>query len=157
MRSSPSRTSLGNMKRLALAILTAALLLPLPALAEDQAPPQYQNLLTPLLESGTDVLGAPLAYPEGTPKVTAAIVTIPPGGETGWHSHEIPLFGFVLEGELTVDYGEKGKKTFRAGDSLIDAMNWPHNGTNTGEVPMKLIAVYMGGGDKANTLREPQP
>jgi quercetin dioxygenase-like cupin family protein len=157
MQSSPSKMSLGNMKRLAL-VLTAALLFPLPALAEDQAPPaQYQNLLTPLLESGTDVLGAPLVYPDGDPNVTAAIVIIPPGGETGWHSHEVPLFAYILEGELTVDYGEKGKKTYRAGDGVLEAMDWPHNGTNTADVPMKLIAVYMGGGDKANTLREPLP
>jgi quercetin dioxygenase-like cupin family protein len=130
----------------------------LPAVAEDQAPPAaYQNLLTPLLGSGTDVLGVPLSYPDGSPKVTAAIVTIPPGGQTGWHRHEVPLFAHILEGELTVDYGEKGTKTYRAGDSVLEAMNWPHNGTNTGRVPMKLLAVYMGGGGKANAVGVPLP
>lgn len=121
--------------------------------AEDLTPQTYQNLLTPLLQSGNDVLGAPLAYPEGTPNVTAAIVTIPPGGETGLHEHEVPLFAYILEGELTVDYGDKGKKTYRAGDALLEAVGWPHNGTNTGTVPMKLVAVYMGGGSKANTIK----
>ena len=58
----------------------------------------------------------------------------------------------VLEGELTVDYGDKGTRTYRAGDSVLEAVNWPHNGTNTGDVPMRLIAVYMGGGGKANTV-----
>ena len=141
-----------------LAVLLPLLLMALPALAEDQAPPTlYKNLLTPLLQGGTDVLGAPLAYPEGPPNVTAAIVTIPPGGETGWHRHEVPLFAYILEGELTVDYGEKGTKTYRVGDSVLEAMDWPHNGTNTGEVPMKLIAVYMGGGGKANTETVPLP
>jgi quercetin dioxygenase-like cupin family protein len=139
-------------------VLPLALLLALPAVAEDAAPPaQYQNLLTPLLESGTDVLGVPLAYPSGRPNVTAAIVTIPPGAETGWHSHEVPLFAYVLEGELTVDYGDKGKKIYRAGDSVLEAMNWPHNGINTGDVPAKLIAVYMGGEGKANTVKVPLP
>ena len=128
-----------------------------PAWAEDQAPQQYQNLLTPLLQGGTDVLGAPLAYPSGTPNVTAATVAIPPGGETGWHRHEVPLFAHILEGELTVDYGERGKKTYRAGDSLLEAVNWPHNGTNTGTVPMKLIAVYMGSTAAANTQTVPAP
>ncbi len=128
-----------------------------PACAEDLAPQTYQNLLTPLLESSTDVLGAPLAYPEGTPNVTAAIVTIPPGGETGWHEHEVPLFAYLLEGELTVDYGEKGTRTYRAGEAVLEAMNWPHNGTNTGNVPMKLIAVYMGSASAANTIRTEAP
>lgn len=128
-----------------------------PACAEDLAPQTYQNLLTPLLESSTDVLGAPLAYPEGTPNVTAAIVTIPPGGETGWHEHEVPLFAYLFEGELTVDYGEKGTRTYRAGEAVLEAMNWPHNGTNTGTVPMKLIGVYMGSASAANTIRTEAP
>ncbi|MEO8882064.1 MAG: cupin domain-containing protein, partial [Devosia sp.] len=89
--------------------------------------------------------------------VTGAIVTLPPGGETGWHEHEVPLFGYVLEGTLTVDYGSKGVKTYNAGDSWMEAMNWPHNGINKGTVPVKLIAVYMGGGDKANTVKTAAP
>lgn len=125
------------------------------ALAEDQSPQHYQNLLTPLLQGGADILGTPLAYPDAPANVTAAIVTIPPGGETGWHSHEVPLFAYILEGELTVDYGEKGKRTYKTGDSVLEAVGWSHNGTNTGTVPMKLLAVYMGGGGKANTVKAP--
>jgi quercetin dioxygenase-like cupin family protein len=136
------------LKRLAL----LAPLLASPSFAEDATPPAYQNLLTPLLQSGTDVLGAPLVYPEGAPDVTAAIVTVPPGGETGLHRHEVPLFAYILEGELTVDYGDRGKKTYRAGEAVLEAQDWPHNGTNTGAVPMKLLAVYMGGGDRKNTV-----
>lgn len=125
--------------------------------AEDQGALQYQNLLTPLLQGGTDVLGAPLTYPDGKPVVTSAIVTIPPGGTTGPHSHEVPLFAHILEGELTVDYGSKGTRTYRAGDSVLEAMDWPHNGTNTGAVPLRLLAVYMGSDDAANTVPEPTP
>ena len=138
-------------------LLAAALLGSAPALAEDATPPAYQNLLTKLLQSGTDVLGAPLAYPAGTPSITSATVTIPPGGETGWHQHEVPLFAYVLEGELTVDYGDKGTRTYRAGDAVLEAMNWPHNGTNTGTIPMTLLAVYMGSDSAANTVAVDHP
>jgi quercetin dioxygenase-like cupin family protein len=130
------------------ALLAAALLaLPAIAFAEDaSAPPasSYENLLTPLLSTGTTIIGEPIAYPSGTPKVTAAIVTVPPGKETGWHTHQVPLFAEILQGELTVDYGSKGVKTYKTGDSLLEAMNWPHNGMNKGTVPVKLLAVYMG-------------
>lgn len=138
-------------------VIAAALLaFVMPALAEDRVDP-YAALLTPLLEGSTDILGDPLAYPAGDAHVTSAIVTLPPGGETGWHSHEVPLFAYILEGALTVDYGERGKKTYAAGDSVLEAMSWPHNGRNEGDVPMRLLAVYMGGGDKVNTVREPAP
>jgi quercetin dioxygenase-like cupin family protein len=122
------------------------------ASAEEQTGLQYQNLLTPLLHGGVDVLGNPLRYPEGEVNITSAIVTIPPGGTTGLHRHEVPLFAHILEGELTVDYGEGRIKIYRAGDSVFEAMDVPHNGTNTGNIPMKLLAVYMGGGGKANTV-----
>jgi quercetin dioxygenase-like cupin family protein len=147
----------GTMKRIII-IAAAALLASSTALrAEDQATQQYQKLLTPLLQGGEDILGTPVEYPDGPANVTAAEVTIPPGGETGWHEHEVPLFGHILEGELTVDYGTKGKKTYRAGDSFLEAVDWPHNGTNTGTVPMRLIAVYMGGGGEANTVASASP
>ena len=57
-------------------LVLSALFFTTPTLALDATPQAYQNLLTPLLQSGTDVLGDPLVYPEGTPNVTAAIVTI---------------------------------------------------------------------------------
>jgi quercetin dioxygenase-like cupin family protein len=142
---------------LRLALLAATLAGFSPALAEDATPSAYQNLLTPLLKSGTDVLGAPLTYPAGTPVITSATVTIPPGGETGWHQHEVPLFAYILTGELTVDYGDKGTRTYRAGDAVLEAMNWPHNGTNTGSVPMTLVAVYMGSDSAANTVAVDHP
>ena len=74
----------------------------------------------------------------------AVIVTIPPGGETGWHEHAVPLFGYMLDGVLTVDYGDKGTRVYRAGDSLMEAMNWPHDGINKGDVPVRILAVYLG-------------
>lgn len=117
----------------------------MPTLAFTEESEQYKNLLTPLLSGNETIIDQTIAaYPTGTPKVTAAIVTVPPGNETGWHTHEVPLFAYIMEGELVVDYGEKGKKTYKTGDSLLEAMNWPHNGINTSDAPVKIMAVYMG-------------
>lgn len=134
--------------RLAVPLAFAALAFP--ALAEDQSATSYQNLLTPILSGNQTIIGQTIAYPAGTPKVTAAIVTIPPGGETGWHTHEIPLFAYILDGALTVDYGSKGVKVYEAGGGVLEAVDWPHNGTNKGEVPVRLLAVYIGAEGEAN-------
>ena len=104
----------------------------------------YKTLVTPLLATSQTVIGQPIAYPAGTAKVTAVIVTIPPGGETGWHEHAVPLFGYMLDGVLTVDYGDKGTRVYKSGDSLMEAMNWPHDGANKGDVPVRILAVYLG-------------
>lgn len=100
--------------------------------------------VTPLFATGETILGEPVAYPAGKPKLTGAVIAMAPGQETGWHTHGVPLAGMILEGELTVDYGEKGKRTYKAGDALVESMSTPHNGTNSGSGPMRLFALYIG-------------
>jgi hypothetical protein len=56
-----------------LGLLAILAVIAAPAIAEDQTPQTYQNLLTPLLQGGTDILGKPLAYPAGNASVTAAV------------------------------------------------------------------------------------
>ncbi|WP_159090032.1 cupin domain-containing protein [Ruegeria sp. Alg231-54] len=63
------------------------------------------------MQTDKSVIGEPLEYPDGTPQITMAIVTMQPGQKTGWHRHEVPLAAYMLEGEITVDYGDAGTKT----------------------------------------------
>ena len=107
--------------------------------------------VTPVLTTSTTIIGQPIAYPAGEAQVTAVIITIPPGGQTGWHLHPVPLFGYMLHGALTVDYGTKGTHTYRTGEGLMEAINWPHNGMNKGTVPVRILAVYAGAKDTANS------
>jgi quercetin dioxygenase-like cupin family protein len=104
------------------------------------------------LETSETVIGQPITYPPGQAKVTAAMVAMEPGQETGWHRHEVPLFVFMLEGELTVDYGPDGTRSYRAGDAFVEALGSPHDGRNTGSSPVKLLAVWMGAEGAANTV-----
>lgn len=118
----------------------------------------YKNLLTPVLSSSMTVIDQPIAYPEGTPKITAAVVVVPPGGDTGWHLHRVPLFAYVLEGEVTVDYGEKGVKVVKAGEGILEGIDWPHVGMNKTDKPLHILAVYMGaeGVPNAEAVAAPQ-
>ncbi len=98
-----------------------------------------------VLSTGTTVTNEPIRYPTGAAaRINAVEITLAPGQQTGWHTHPVPLFGYILEGELTVDYGALGKRTFRKGDALVEAMNEAHNGRNTGEGPLKILAVFVG-------------
>lgn len=97
-----------------------------------------------LLETQVTNIGQAIAYPSAEAKITAVIVTLAPGEETGRHRHPVPLYGQVLSGELTVDYGELGSKSYRAGDAFMEAMNTWHNGHNTGDGPLRILAIYMG-------------
>jgi quercetin dioxygenase-like cupin family protein len=71
-------------------------------------------------------------------------IVLQPGQQTGWHRHPVPLFGYVLEGELTVDYGAREQKIYRKGDALAEAMTAAHNGRNASRHPVKILAVFIG-------------
>jgi quercetin dioxygenase-like cupin family protein len=101
--------------------------------------------VTDVMSSSQTVMGETIAYPSGSPaKVTAIVLTLQPGQETGWHTHGVPAFGFVLEGELTVDYGTKGSRVYKTSEGVLEAMAIAHNGRNSGAVPMRILAVFMG-------------
>lgn len=102
--------------------------------------------VTPLLSSGVTALGEEIRYPTVKPaKVTAAaVVSLAPGQETGWHTHGVPVFGYVLQGEVSVDYGARGVKVFREGEALLEAMAVAHNGRNSGSGPLRILAVFIG-------------
>ena len=114
----------------------------LPAFARDAAKPSYPAV--PLLSTGKTILGETIHYPKGDAHVTAAIVTLAPGARTILHKHPVPLFAYILEGELIVDYGTHGKRTYKQGASFMEAMNVPHFGENKTDKPVRILAVYMG-------------
>jgi quercetin dioxygenase-like cupin family protein len=135
-----------------LVITLAALVAAMPCAAQD-ARPQAQSGGTeargypavPLLSTGITVLGEPIRYPTSGPAhVTASIITLLPGGKTIPHKHGVPLFAYILEGELTVDYGTRGVRTYRQGESFMEAQDVTHFGENKGKQIVRLIAVYMG-------------
>jgi quercetin dioxygenase-like cupin family protein len=112
--------------------------------AED-ATPARDYPAAPLMSTGTTILGETIRYPKtGPAHVTAAIVTLAPGGRTIMHKHGVPLFAYILDGELTVDYGRHGTRTYRQGQSFMEAMAVAHFGVNNSPQPVRLLAVYMG-------------
>ena len=99
----------------------------------------------PLLQTTLNSLGQPIAYPrEGTPEVTALLVEMVPGEETGWHQHPVPLLGYLLAGELTVRQITGEKRVVRAGEVSLESVNVIHNGINEGTVPLKMIVFVVG-------------
>lgn len=55
--------------------------------------------------------GQKIVYPStDKAEVTAMLVSIAPGGETGWHKHSIPVYAYMLTGEIEVEL-EDGSTT----------------------------------------------
>jgi quercetin dioxygenase-like cupin family protein len=77
-------------------------------------------------------------------EVTVMAVEIAPGKETGWHLHNIPVYAYVIAGKLTVKLEGGQQYDFQGGQPILEVMNTPHNGINSGDVPVKLIVFYTG-------------
>ena len=90
--------------------------------------------------------GSPVAYPKtDSAEVTAMLMEIAPGGETGWHMHTAPTFVYVLEGTVEVEERPSGMKhTHTAGDAFLHALNTWHNGRNRGRTPVRILVVSTG-------------
>ncbi len=111
-----------------------------------------------ILKTGTTGNGDPIAYLRTEqPEITAMTVDISPGAETGWHSHSVPVYAYVLSGSLTVNIEGNIARQFKAGDVIIEVVNTRHNGINMGSVPVKLIVFYTGAKDIPNVLKTAAP
>jgi quercetin dioxygenase-like cupin family protein len=109
--------------------------------AEEYAQASVQKLV----DTSVNYAGLPLEYPvSGKPEVTALIVTIPAGGSTGWHLHPVPVYAYMLEGELLIRTETGLQKLFRKGDAIVEVMNLRHNGLNTGKTSARLVVFYTG-------------
>lgn len=110
----------------------------------------------PVLAASTTVMDERLLEPDGSPlSVTSTIVTIDPGEETAWHKHGVPLFIYILSGEVTVDYGDRGTRTFGPGGSFVEAMDYWHRGTNRGTEPVRILTVSMGPDSAQGVIPKP--
>jgi quercetin dioxygenase-like cupin family protein len=113
---------------------------------------------TVILKTATTGNGAPLAYLKtDQPEITAMTVDISPGAQTGWHSHSVPVYAYVISGALTVNIEGSPSRRFQAGDVIIEVMNTRHNGVNQGSTPVKLIVFYTGAKDIPNVLKTAAP
>ncbi|MGH7427621.1 MAG: cupin domain-containing protein [Gemmatimonadales bacterium] len=114
---------------------------------------QVKFAATPILQSGM-AGGAPISYPKtDSAEVTALLLEIGPGGETGRHMHPNPTFVYVLEGAIDVEMDGGGVHSYKAGDSFLEVLNTWHNGKNKGTTTAKVLVVFTGVHGKPNLVR----
>jgi quercetin dioxygenase-like cupin family protein len=98
-----------------------------------------------LSKTRTTSSGQPLKYMKtDNPEVTAAIVEIAPGADTGWHLHRVPVYAYVLEGTIKITMDGGAEATFYKGQAIIEAMNTAHVGINMSKDTVRLMVFYTG-------------
>ncbi|MEC3920305.1 cupin [Nocardia sp. CDC160] len=73
-------------------------------------------------------------------------ITIAPGGSTGWHYHDGPVYGTVRSGVLSHYHSDcTPDGVYHAGESLAEApsASYIHIGRNLGSEPLVLDVLYV--------------
>ncbi|CAN7693904.1 cupin domain-containing protein [Pseudoduganella sp. LjRoot289] len=112
--------------------------------------------VTPLLKTTTSWDAKPIVYPQGQAEVTALIVEIAAGQQTGWHEHPVPSFAYVLEGTLEVTRSTGATKLLHAGDTLAEVVSTLHSGRAMDGKSVKLLVLYTGAVDGKLTIAHPE-
>ncbi|HEX5772774.1 MAG TPA: cupin domain-containing protein [Geomobilimonas sp.] len=113
---------------------------------------------TVLKSSSVTGNGQKIVYPvTDKAQVTAMTVTLAPGAATGWHSHPIPVYAYVVEGKLDVELEGGQVITYRSGDAIIEVVNTLHNGINQGSEAVRLVVFYTGAEDTPNVVKPAAP
>ncbi len=99
------------------------------------------------------ILDQPITYPKKKPaQISSSIVSLEPGQETGFHKHGAPMYAYILEGTLTVEYDAGVTKEYPAGTALMEAQGVFHNGTNKGDTTVRVLVVNMGAKGVKNSV-----
>lgn len=113
--------------------------------------------VTPRLKASTSWNGALLHYPDGQAEITGLEIALAPSAETGWHTHPAPSFGVVLEGEWTVMLADGRSRTFQKGETVVEVVDTPHNGRNTGRTTARVLVFYAGAAGQSLTQKQAAP
>ncbi len=97
-----------------------------------------------VLQGTKTFTGQDLSYPLLKPQITAVLLEVAPGGNSGRHLHPVPQLGYVLEGTWTLVTEGQGEKVFGPGEAFLESINTWHTGFNRGTTPVKLLAVFVG-------------
>lgn len=121
---------------------------------------EYSSGVTAKVLTKTSVTGngQKITYPvTDRAEVTSMTVDIAPGTQTGWHKHPVPVYAYVISGDLIVELEDGKQITFAQGDAVIEVVNTLHNGKNSGTVPVKLAVFYLGIQGMPNVIKPEEP
>jgi quercetin dioxygenase-like cupin family protein len=101
--------------------------------------------MAPVSKDSLTIAGEPELYlstPE--PEVSSAVFTFPAGSVSQWMTHPSPVYVYVLEGTLAVEFEDGSAQSFRAGQAFLQCRSTWHRGRNDGPQTMRFLAVFFG-------------
>jgi quercetin dioxygenase-like cupin family protein len=133
-------------------LIAAGALMPTSAAAQaDEALPSGFKA-EPVLKETKTADGDPIQLPSGTAEIVSVIGTIEAGGRTARHQHPVPVYVYVLEGELEVQTEGGEPRQYKQGEAFLESVNQWHQAFNNGQSPTKILVVFIGEEGKPTTV-----
>lgn len=134
-----------------LMISTLTLVLPVStALAQDSPLPAGFKT-QPLIKTTVNRDNGPIVYPTGKPEIVSVIGTLDKGGQTALHEHPVPVYVYVLEGEIEVRSEGGAPQRYKAGEAFVESQNRKHQAFNVTDAPSKALIIFIGEEGKPTT------
>jgi quercetin dioxygenase-like cupin family protein len=111
---------------------------------------QEKMVVTTLLETRVTTGGQKIVFPTGNTEVSALIVDLPAGIDTGWHEHPYPRYGYIMSGAVTVENDSGEKQVYRAGSFVVEQVGVFHHGTTT--EPTRILVIDQNEAGKGNQI-----
>lgn len=96
-----------------------------------------------VIGNGKTIIGQPYALPTTNQDLKPFNVTIGVGKSTDIHKHPVAALVYVVSGEMEINYGSKGKRIVKTGDSYVEAINWCHQASSSGGKPVNVLVFYF--------------
>jgi quercetin dioxygenase-like cupin family protein len=90
-------------------------------------------------------------------EVTMQKVTIPPGGTTGWHSHDAKVIAVVAAGTLTLREHDCSVRQVATGQGFVENPGHVHEARNLGATPVEVYVTYVTQPGHPLRVDEPDP
>jgi quercetin dioxygenase-like cupin family protein len=125
------------------------------AFAQDDALPagfETQSLIKTSVTRDNE----PIVYPAGTPEVISVIGTLEKDGRTSLHEHPVPVYVYVMEGEVELRSEGGEPQRYKTGEAFIEAQDRKHQAFNAADGATRLLIVFIGEEGKPTTVAAPQ-
>ena len=108
---------------------------------------------TPVIKTGKTRDGDTMQFPKtDKPEIVSVIGTIQPGGRTPLHQHPIPVYVYVMEGEVELQTEGAQPHNYKTGEAYIESLNRNHQLLNKGSSPARVLVVFIGEEGRPTTI-----
>jgi len=103
-----------------------------------------------------EIQRAPLSIPGH--EIVQVATEIPPGVESGWHTHPGEEVGYILAGDVEMKVEGRPDVVLRAGQGFLIPPRTPHNARDLGPKTGRMLSTYIvETGQPLSTFTRPAP